>query len=189
MKRDLKTYITLFTSAFTISAFTFGGGFVIIPLMKNKFCHELKWIDEDEILDLISIAQSSPGAIAVNVSVIIGYRIGGLLGAIITAIATITPPFIILSVLSFFYSTFKNHKMFSSLLKGMQAGVAAVILDVAYDLLVAVIKKKEVISILLLISSFIAIYFFNVNLYYLIAIGGLVGVLKVFRQKKGDKSL
>ena len=144
MKKDLKTYITLFTSAFTISAFTFGGGFVIIPLMKSKFCDDLKWIEEEEILDLISIAQSSPGAIAVNVSVIIGYRIAGLLGAIITAIATILPPLITLSIVSVFYNYLKDNKIFASILRGMQAGVAAVVIDVAFDLVVKVVKKKEV---------------------------------------------
>ena len=77
MKKDFKIYWTLFTSTFYLSAFTFGGGFVIVPLMKKKFVDDLNWIEEKEMLDLTAISQSSPGAIAVNASILIGYRIAG----------------------------------------------------------------------------------------------------------------
>ena len=82
MKKGLKTYITLFLSTLQISAFTFGGGFVIIPMLKRKFVDKLQWIDNDEMLDLVAIAQSTPGAIAVNASVLIGYRVAGISGAV-----------------------------------------------------------------------------------------------------------
>lgn len=87
MKKNLKIYWTLFKSTFYLSAFTFGGGFVIIPLMRKKFVEELGWIEEKEMLDLTAIAQSSPGAIAVNAAIIIGYRIGGIGGALISTSA------------------------------------------------------------------------------------------------------
>ena len=77
-KHSRKDYLTLFTSTFTLSAFTFGGGFVIIPLMRKKFVEQLHWIDEEEMMDLTAIAQSSPGAIAVNASILVGYRVAGV---------------------------------------------------------------------------------------------------------------
>ena len=80
-KHSRKDYLTLFTSTFTLSAFTFGGGFVIIPLMRKKFVEQLHWIDEEEMMDLTAIAQSSPGAIAVNASILVGYRVAGVHGA------------------------------------------------------------------------------------------------------------
>ena len=74
-------YKTLFLSTLQLSAFTFGGGFVIIPLMRKKFVEQLHWIDEQEMLDLTAIAQSSPGAIAVNASILVGYRVAGATGS------------------------------------------------------------------------------------------------------------
>ena len=130
MEKDKKFYWKLFSSTFSLSAFTFGGGFVIIPLMRKKFVEELSWIDEQEMLDLTAIAQSSPGAIAVNASILIGYRLDGFRGALITVLGTVLPPLIILSVISLFYTAFRDSLIVGYVLRGMQAGVAAVITDV-----------------------------------------------------------
>lgn len=80
MKEKLTRYRTLFLSALKLSAFTFGGGFVIIPLMRKRFVEELHWIEEQEMLDLTALAQSSPGAIAVNASILVGYHVAGVMG-------------------------------------------------------------------------------------------------------------
>ena len=87
-KHSRKDYLTLFTSTFTLSAFTFGGGFVIIPLMRKKFVEQLHWIDEEEMMDLTAIAQSSPGAIAVNASILVGYRVAGVPAVICDVVLT-----------------------------------------------------------------------------------------------------
>ncbi len=92
----------LFFSTLYISTFTFGGGFVIITFMKKKFVDELHWIDENEMLDLAALAQSSPGAIAVNAAILVGWRMAGFAGMLIAIIGTILPPMTILSVISFF---------------------------------------------------------------------------------------
>ena len=84
MENSKSKYLTLFLSTLQLSAFTFGGGFVIIPLMRKKFVEKLHWLDEQEMMDFAAIAQSSPGAIAVNASILIGYRIAGLPGALVT---------------------------------------------------------------------------------------------------------
>ena len=103
MKKNPKLYLKLFTSTFYLSAFTFGGGYVIVPLMKKKFADDLHWIEEKEMIDLAAIAQSAPGPIAVNAAILVGYRIAGVLGALTTIIGTVLPPFVILAVISLFY--------------------------------------------------------------------------------------
>ena len=134
MKKDFKFFWTLFVSTFTLSAFTFGGGYVIVPLMRKKFVETLKWIEEDEMMDLISIAQSAPGPIAVNSSIIIGYRLAGVPGALVTVFGTVLPPMVVLSVISQFYTAFRDNVIVSLVLKGMGIGVAAVIVDVVYTM-------------------------------------------------------
>lgn len=118
---------TLFKTCFLISACTFGGGMVIISLLQKKFVEELGWIDQNEVMDLTAIAQSCPGVMSVNTSIMIGYRICGPLGAVITALGTVMPPMIILSLISLFYAQFRSNPAVSVILKGMQAGVAMII--------------------------------------------------------------
>ena len=104
MKKDLtpKTLWTLFKSMFVLSACTFGGGFVIVSLMKKKFVEELQWLEEDEMLDITAITQSSPGPLPVNASVIIGYRMSGIIGSIVAVLGTILPPMAIISLICVF---------------------------------------------------------------------------------------
>ena len=120
----------LFISTLYISSFTFGGGFVIVTFMKRKFVDELKWIDETEMLDLTALSQSAPGAIAVNAAILVGWRVSGFLGMLIAVLGTIIPPMLILSIISLFYQTFATNPYVALVIKGMQSGVAAVILDV-----------------------------------------------------------
>lgn len=188
MKKDFKTYWTLFTSTFFLSAFTFGGGFVIVPLMKKKFVDELHWIEDREMLDLTAISRSSPGAIAVNASILIGYRIAGFFGALVSTLGTILPPLITLSVISVFYAKFRDDVVINALLKGMQAGVAAVIVDVVINLGNNIIKEKQAISILIMAGAFIATYFLNTNVIYIILICGLIGVISTYKRNKPDRS-
>ena len=99
----------LFLSTLYLSAFTFGGGYVIVTLMKKKFVDEYHWIDEQEMLDLVAIAQSSPGAIAVNGAIVVGYKLAGMAGVLTAVIATVLPPFTILSLISFCYAAFRSN--------------------------------------------------------------------------------
>lgn len=102
MEKKGKRLWKIFISTLYLSAFTFGGGYVIVTLMKKKFVDELHWIDENEMLDLVAIAQSAPGAIAVNGAIVVGYKLEGLIGALTAIVGTIIPPFAIISVISFF---------------------------------------------------------------------------------------
>lgn len=182
------TLLKLFFSMLYISAFTFGGGFVIITFMKRKFVDELGWIDEQEMLDLTALAQSSPGAIAVNAAILVGWRVGGFLGMVTAVIGTVLPPITILSVISLFYAAFAANPYVALVLKGMQAGVAAVILDVVWGLGVNVVKTKSSIHMVVMAAAFIATFVYGVNVIYIILAAGLLGVvLAMLQRKKGGE--
>lgn len=171
-----------------ISAFTFGGGFVIVTLMKKKFVDEYHWIEEQEMLDITSIAQSSPGAIAVNAAVIVGKKLGGVMGIIAATLGTVIPPLVIISVISFFYSAFSENPYVALILKGMQAGVAAVILDVVFSLSSDYFKNKRIPEITAILISFIAVFFFKINVILIIVIAAFIGLISMFiKHKKAVK--
>ena len=161
---------TLFSSMLLISTFTFGGGFVIVSLMKKKFVDELHYLTEEEMLDMTALAQSSPGAIAVNAAILVGWQVEGLVGMLVAVLGTIIPPMVILSVVSVFYNAFASNHYIALLLKGMQAGVAAVILDVVFDLGSKVLKTRSWVYIALMAAAFIANTVFHVNVLSLIHI-------------------
>lgn len=183
MKKSLrptaKTLWQLFLSTLYISAFTFGGGFVIVTFMKKKFVDELHWIDEDEMLDLTAIAQSSPGSIAVNAAILVGWRIGGAMGIAIAVLGTLLPPMLTLSIISFFYAAFASNRYVALTLRGMQAGVAAVILDVVCGLGSKVVKEHSVLSIALMLCAFAATFFFRINVVFILLAAALVGAVKL----------
>ena len=187
MNNKKHIYMKLFSSTFYLSAFTFGGGYVIIPLMQKKFVDDLKWIDEDEMLNLTAIAQSSPGAVAVNASILLGYRVAGILGAFISILGTVLPPLIIISIISFFYTAFRENIVVNAVLKGMQAGVAAVIADVVLNLGGNVVKEKDLISAFVMISAFIATFFLKINVMYIILVCGCIGDGKIMLQERKNK--
>lgn len=172
-----KKLLRLFFSMLYISSFTFGGGFVIVTFMKKKFVDELQWIDEKEMLDMTALAQSSPGAIAVNAAILVGWRVAGLAGMLIAVLGTVIPPMVILSVISFFYSAFASNEYVALVLKGMQAGVAAVILDVVFSLGKKVFKGRSAIHITVMLAAFAATFFFGVNVIIIILAAAAVGII------------
>ncbi len=166
---------TLFKSTFVVSAFTVGGGYVIIPLLKAKFVDEYHWISDKETLDMIAIAQSTPGIMAVNTAIMLGYRMAGISGAIVGMIATVLPPLIIITIVASFYDLIAEDEYVQLVLKGMQCGATALLLNVAIDLLVKQFKKKLLLPIAIIIATFIANLYFGVNIMILVAIDGAIG--------------
>ena len=183
-KPTAKTLLKLLTSMLYISAFTFGGGFVIITFMKRKFVDELHWIDEQEMLDMTALAQSSPGAIAVNAAILVGWKVGGFFGMLTAVLGTVIPPMTILSVISFCYAAFAANPYVALTLRGMQAGVAAVILDVVCSLGGKVLQGRSAIHLLIMAGAFIATFFFKVNVIYIILTAALIGIVLVLRVRK-----
>ncbi len=178
---------TLFTSVFKISLCTFGGGFVIVPLMKKRFSQELGWIGEEEMLDFVSISQSSPGPIAVNCAILVGYRASGVPGALVAALGTALPPLLVISVISAFYQAFRDSKAVSMLMAGMLCGAAAVILDVVVNMIGSVVKQKRLLPLAVLAGAFAAVRFFQVNVILIILLCAAIGAGDtLIRGKEGN---
>ena len=171
-------YWQLFLSTFKLSACTFGGGFVIIPLMRERFVKELHWIEEEEMLDLTAIAQSSPGSIAINASILVGYHVVG----------AALPPLIIISVISVLYQAFRSNRYVSMAMAGMLAGVAAVIFDVVINMARPILKKKRWLPIAVMLAAFAATRFFSVNIILIILVCGVIGALDTLYLQKREGS-
>lgn len=188
-EKQSKSFIlwNLFKSMFVLSSCTFGGGFVIVSLMKKKFVEELGWLDEDEMLDITAITQSSPGPLPVNASVIIGYRMCGILGSVIAILGTIIPPMVIISIISVFYTEFRTNKYIAIALQVMRAGVAAVIFDVVINLMKNVLKTKRYLYITMMIVGFIATYLLKVSAMNVILVCLLIGIVDLMLELKKNK--
>ena len=170
-----------------ISSFTFGGGFVIVTFMKRKFVDELHWITEQEMLDMTALAQSSPGAIAVNAAILVGWHTAGFPGMAAAVLGTIIPPMVILSVISLFYAAFASNPYVALVLRGMQAGVAAVILDVVCDLGSKVLKMHSWVHTLLMAAAFCATFFLKVNVIYIILLAAAAGLILALMERRQTK--
>lgn len=175
-------FTTLFTSTFYLSAFTFGGGYVIVPLMEKKFVEELGWITEDEMLDLVAIGQSSPGPLAVNTSILIGYRMAGFMGGLITALGTVLPPLIIMTLVSYVYLAIRDNALVNNLLLGMQAGVAAIIVNVVYNMAARIVKQRKIVPIIVMIVSLVFGVILDVNILYILAFAAIVGGISTYTE-------
>ena len=173
---NAQVYWQLFKNIFMLSACTFGGGFVIISMMKKKFVEKLHWISEEEMLDMTAIAQSAPGPLGVNVAIVTGYRLRKIPGALVCALGAILPPLIIISIISVFYNQFKDNKVIALALQVMRAGVAAVICDVVINLAHNIVKTRKVLWIFVMVGAFAATVFFKVSAPVLILVCGLIGL-------------
>lgn len=182
-----KILFKLFISTLYLSAFTFGGGYVIVMLMKKKFVDQYHWIEDGEMLDLVAIAQSSPGAIAVNGAIVVGYKLAGLLGALVATVATVIPPFIIIALISVFYNAFRTNYIVSEILEGMQAGVGAVIASVVFDMGADVVKEKSAASIAIMAAAFIASCCFGINVIYIILVCIAIGLVRTLVKRRTAK--
>ena len=177
----------LFFSTLYLSTFTFGGGYVIVSLMKTKFVDELHWIDETEMLDLIAIAQSSPGAVAVNGAIVVGYTLCRIPGVFFSILGAIIPPFFIISIISGFYTLFQENEAVQALLSGMRSGVGAVIVSVVWDMGSGIVKQKKIAPILIMLCAFIANYYLKINIVLIILICIiLVAAKAIITERRGS---
>lgn len=177
----------LFISTLYLSAFTFGGGYVIITLMKKKFVDQYHWIDQEEMLDLVAIAQSSPGPIAVNGAIVVGCKLAGLLGVITAVIGTVLPPFVILTLVSFCYTAFRSNQIAGWMLNGMQAGVGAVIAQVVWDMASGIVRSGQISSCLIMAAAFGTGWFFQVNAVFIILACAALGIIRSCYEARTSK--
>ena len=171
----LKLLLWLFKTDFFISSFTFGGGYVVLPMIRKYFIEQKHLFSEDELMVMSAVAQSSPGAIAINLAVLCGKKVAGWPGIFVAGIAAVLPPLLILSAVSACYRNLIDNPVVVAVLKGMEAGVAALIADVVWYMSHMIVKKKETLPILMIPAVFTANFIFNVN-----ALSAILGGIAVF---------
>ena len=177
---------TLFWNAFIWSACT-SVGHVTIALMRKKYVDELHWLEEEEMTDLITISQSTPGPVLINASVLVGYRIGGLPGALLAILGTTLPPLIIMSLVTMFYELVRTNMYIRYALRGMQTAAAALLLDVTITMFTNVTKQKHWLTYLLILASFIATAVFKINVLYIALVCILAGIIKTLCMRNKQK--
>lgn len=179
-----KELLWLFGVNVFISSFTFGGGYVVVPMIRQYFVEKKNYFTEEELMGMAAIAQSSPGAIAINLAVLAGYRVAKFKGAFLSCVASILPSLIILSIISAFYTMFISNPVVSSVLKGMQAGVAALIVVLVIDMCQMIIKEKSLFLTALIPLSFVGNFIFNLNVALILSVSCLLCIGKVYLEKR-----
>ena len=163
---------------------------MIVSLMQKKFVNEYHWIEEDEMLDLVAIAQSAPGAIAVNGAIVVGYKLAGISGVLVSVFGAVLPPFLIISVVSVFYEMFRDNRIVAAMLSGMQTGVGAVIISVVYEMAKGQSKKENRIELaIIMVVVFMASYVFDISVIYIILACIGIGIVHygISRKKTGGR--
>ncbi|MBQ0101399.1 MAG: chromate transporter [Firmicutes bacterium] len=154
MKKEKNKYLDLFLSFLKIGAFTFGGGYAMIALLENEFVSKKGWIDKDEFLDIVAIAESTPGPIAINSATYIGYKVGGVLGSTLATLGVVLPSFAIIYAISLFFDAFLGFKVVKSAFKGIQACVIYLILSAGIKMFKGL--KKDVFTVTVFAAALIA---------------------------------
>ncbi len=185
MDKHLNRLPKLFFTMLYISAFTFGGGFVIVSLMKRRLVDDLHWLTEEEMLDMAALAQTSPGAIAVNAAILVGRRIAGFPGMLTAVLGTLIPPVGIIGGISLIYAEFAENTWVRAALAGMSCGVAAVIADVVCGLGGKIIRTRDAFSIVLMAAAFVLTMAFHINVVLLILGAAAVGVVRLLLARGG----
>lgn len=171
----MKKLIELFISIFKIGAFTFGGGYAMIPLIEEEVVNNKGWLSKEEFVDILIVAQSLPGALAVNTSIFLGYKISGILGSITTLIAVILPSFFIILIIAIFFMQFRDNYYINAAFQGITAAVPILVLVGAISLSRGLSKNLR--TILTIIIALIALMFFNIHPVLVVVISGVYGAI------------
>jgi len=187
LKQSIKIYVWLLVTNLFISAFTFGGGYIVVPMVRRFFVVKKHYFTEEDLINMAAIAQSTPGAIAINLSALAGYKVAGIVGALISCMAAVVPPLIILTIISTFYKIFISNTIITAILKGMEAGVAALMVDLIVDMCSLVLKKKSLLLSVMIPLSFIANFILDVNVALILLFCCFLCILQVFRKRRKSK--
>lgn len=178
MNRLLK----MFLSFFRIGAFTFGGGYAMIPLIEEEVVNKNNWLNKDEFMDILVVSQSLPGALAVNCSTFIGYKLGGVLGGIIALLGVVLPSFLIILLIATFFMDFRNNYYVDKMFSGINAAVPILVL--AGVLSIAKGIKKSTQNIIIFLLALLALTFFEINPIIVILAAAAYGA--IFLREKGE---
>ncbi|MBO5981781.1 MAG: chromate transporter [Clostridia bacterium] len=179
------TYLQLFWSFFKIGALTFGGGAAMISFMSAEAVDKKKWITDEEMLDIVTVAESTPGPIAVNTATFVGYRAAGSLGSVIATLGTVIPPFIIMTFIAAFFDFFKSIEAINYMFMGVRVGVIALILKAFLKMFSSC--KKDAFFYIMFALAFCAVAIFGAGTIPVIISAGLIGVGSVLVSLRRDK--
>lgn len=184
LKQSKKLYLWLLAINLFISTFTFGGGYVVVPMIRRYFVQQKHYFTETELSEMAAVAQSAPGAIAINLSALAGYRTAGVTGAAISCAAAIFPPLIILGLVSAFYTAFISNAVIAAVLKGMQAGVAALIVDLIIDMCRMITREHSLFLTAMIPAVFLANFVLGINVALLLIICCFLCAIRVYWQRR-----
>lgn len=181
----MKFYFELLYIFAKIGLFTIGGGYAMVPLIEKEFVHSRKWISQEDFIDLLAVAQSVPGILAINMAIFVGYRLKGLKGSIATAFGTAFPSFIIILLIAMFFTSFKDNQAVIRIFKGIRPAVVALIAAPCFQM--ARSSKITRKTIIIPVIATVLIWLMHVSPIYVIIAGGVGGYIygRVFRKEAG----
>lgn len=180
-----KLYLELFKVFFKIGAFTFGGGYAMIPLIEEEIVTNKNWVKKEDIFDLFAISQSIPGAIAVNTSTLVGYKIAGRLGALFATLGVILPSFVIISSIATFFVKISDSQVVEAIFTGINGAVIVLILMAAIKILKIAIHDS--LSVIIIIATVLIILLTNISPAFIILAGAIIGLSLHFYEKHYNK--
>lgn len=166
--------LQLFLTFMKIGAFTFGGGYAMISVIQRETVENHHWITDDDILDIIAIAESTPGPIAINSATFVGYQVAGFWGSFFATLGMVIPSFVIISLIALFLSQFQNSKVVKYAFNGIRAGVLALILKAFLNLFKK--QPKELFGYVIMALAFLAVVLFKVDTIIVLIAAALIGI-------------
>lgn len=185
MKKEISLSEIFFTFL-KINTVTFGGGYTIVPVIRDEFMNRKKLIDEEEMLNIVTIAQSGPGAMAISTSLLTGYRLRGIQGALTALVASVFPCLVIITVLFYVYDAFSSNLWVKAALEGMAGVISAALIITVYSMAKQALKNHTFFSALMLIGAFVASYFFKIHTALIILALGFIGFLSFTLLKESE---
>lgn len=187
--KEKNKILNLFLTFLKIGAFTFGGGYAMIPMIQKEIADNKKWLSSEDILDIVAIAESTPGPIAINAATFVGYKTAKIKGAVAATLGVVLPSFLIITFVAIFFTKFKDNKIVSNAFWGIRIGVLALILKALVNMFKQC--KKNAIGYVIMLAAFIAVAFLKVNVLVVIAVSAAIGLIYgeiARRVKKNDLS-
>ncbi len=166
-------YLDLVITFFRIGLFTIGGGYAMIPLIQQKVVNEKKWVSDEELVDLMAVAQSCPGIFAINIAIFIGYKLKGVTGAVLTALGTALPSFIIILLIALFFQRFRDYTIVERMFRGIRPAVVALIAAPVFTM--SKTAKVNRYTIWIPVVAALLIWLLHVNPIYIILVAGVGG--------------
>lgn len=175
MDSKAKKIFALFVTFLKIGAFTFGGGYAMIPLIQHEIAENHKWITNDDILDIIAISESTPGPISVNSATFVGYKVAGVLGAVFATLGLVLPSYIIITIVAFFLDKFSHLQVVKFAFNGIRAGVLVLIIKA----LVSMYKQcpKSAVAYIIMAIAFIGAAILNINALIVLISCAIIGLV------------